>query len=805
MTRFRHQFQCIFHGTVAWVTNARTDTGIALFALATTLPLVLFAAQAANAQVCKVNSDNQCSNRGAVCSPVTLGTGPGHCTTGEPKSGRFDCQCVGTVSSGPTFDAGAGCSDRTAQGIIVCTITEPNVMQRETAYTNVQFVPGDFVVVQANGCVQSGGSGSQTWRRYVNPDFDIDPNRTTFHGLIRVPGTKEASDLVQIRTVINRFLQVAGGLPLSDYYLHLGYDDTNYPDNGYYNHDDGQNDQCKEGSILKNNGGPAFVTVTIYRNHPLDFVGSFFDFDVLPNSTPTDPGLDPNGLLYNPYWAWQLRHGKQGIPDTSICHNFSKNGGPDLALGTAGLYFYPAFLPGAIPLQAPDLGDCTDQADASTVDLPNYPNRILCEAWEIGNGLKSFSGHVNWFPVTLEGHAAWGSHDAFSDDDYTFSFTNDNPGSPLSVNFDPPHPAVLHVELDSDETIDHFKSAEWTDLRQTVDNGSGFCPPGSHCGGLGPIQQDFDGHTIVTGMFGLDGEHTLKAELHPLFAMATLRDGFENFQGRETWLMFVRNQGDEGYCSNSIWDAGFEDYTFRLPWRTGMIGFEIGQEHTQFSGSDGTQPPTVTYVRPPFPDAGVYVTFHLGPPVHGSYVFDPGASVPFIDGSLELVWKAGGVIMPPIVGVSPASTGGKGSGVVGRPPISGVPTSSSTAALNKIENEEDDVESLIRSAISKLTPAQRQQVAQARNVAPTHPMAVHRLGAIRPAQELKKAPTQQTIVVARHALYGGPAIRKAKRDAAQMHALCVATDNKPEGLPPSICNHTVPEQAQPAKEPPKQQ
>ena len=65
-------------------------------------------------------------------------------------------------------------------------------------------------------------------------------------------------------------------------------------------------------------------------------------------------------------------------------------------------------------------------------------------------------------------------------------------------------------------------------------------------------------------MFGLDGEHDLKAEFIGC-AMATLRDSFENDPSDEVWLMFARNQGDEGYCSSQIWGAGFEDYTVRLP------------------------------------------------------------------------------------------------------------------------------------------------------------------------------------------------------------------------------------------------
>src|SRR5436309_3125107 len=77
--------------------------------------------------------------------------------------------------------------------------------------------------------------------------------------------------------------------------------------------------------------------------------------------------------------------------------------------------------------------------------------------------------HVNWFPVTVTGHVSGRpDHNKFGDDDYTFTFFSDEPGSPLSVN--PPRDS-LHVEFDSDETIDHFKSTEWLALNEAVDRG----------------------------------------------------------------------------------------------------------------------------------------------------------------------------------------------------------------------------------------------------------------------------------------------------------------------------------------------
>lgn len=443
------------------------------------LVAALILCRTAEAQGCKGTVQSGCSHPGLACSPAAPGTtGAGHCTTGGlGGTGKFSCQCLGKpVSSSPIFDA--GCSSHSAQGKFTCTIVEPNVTEHETGYPNVVFTPGDYVNIQADGCVQAGGGGP-TWRRYVNPDFDIDPHRALFHGLVRIPETKETSSLVEIRTVTNRYLHVVedGVTPLADVYLRLGYEDTDYSDNGYYSHDDGPNGQCAANPATY--GGPAFAVITIYRGVAPEQLTSLYDFDVVANcefgqvhSGPvppcTDDAVDSNGLLRNPVWSWQLNH-PGAIPDTSSCHNFSTQGGPDFALGLSSWIPGPfvtalsgigyegiagnqvdaggallSLVPGLVPLKAPGFGDCTDQADASTVDLPTDLDRLVCETGEIIGGLQSFTGHVDWFPVTVEGSIGFGDHNADGDYDLGFNAVANNP---LSVN----NRRGLHVEFNSDE------------------------------------------------------------------------------------------------------------------------------------------------------------------------------------------------------------------------------------------------------------------------------------------------------------------------------------------------------------------
>ena len=133
------------------------------------------------------------------------------------------------------------------------------VTRRETSYNagdrSIRYVWGDIITVQAGGCVQTGGSGD-TWKRYVDPSGSNSDR--LYHGLIPIPGVTPG--LVRIAGWLNRPLVVPPGCTWGRY-LHLGYEDDDYSDNGYDSHDDGTENQCK-------NVGAAFVTLTIAHNAP---------------------------------------------------------------------------------------------------------------------------------------------------------------------------------------------------------------------------------------------------------------------------------------------------------------------------------------------------------------------------------------------------------------------------------------------------------------------------------------------------------------------------------------------------------
>jgi hypothetical protein len=143
-----------------------------------------------------------------------------------------------------TFSETASCVGRTYP--IECQVSEPNVVQPWTNYGNqIQFYPGDHITVTAGGCVQTGGHGD-TWKRYVDPAAD----NGLYHGTIYIDGTTETVE-GQIWRYINRSYTIASRAG-----LYLGYQDDGYSDNGYWGHDNGTGNQCK-------NVGNAWVHITI--------------------------------------------------------------------------------------------------------------------------------------------------------------------------------------------------------------------------------------------------------------------------------------------------------------------------------------------------------------------------------------------------------------------------------------------------------------------------------------------------------------------------------------------------------------
>ena len=682
-----------------------------------------------------------------------------------------------------------------------------------TYQSQVQFAPGDVVSVQADGCVQTGGHGN-TWKRYVNPSGD--ETDTKYHGLMQIPTAFPAgSGLIRISNFIGKLQLVRGdpNVPASQLFLTLGYEDSDYGDNGYDNHDDGTDDQCK--TSISNNGEAAYVSITIFRKVTPVAPASRYDFDVVPTLvTGADPkntdldhiGMDHNGLLLNPEWSWQQNQRTLNpknpptdpMPSTSQCHELSAR---------------PSVVDIPEPYLVPYVTNCTDQMDVYNTDsdMEGAYQWGLCSIRKGGPFAGgSWAGHFNWFPVTLEGRSNWGDHADWTqlgDDDYTFNFHSPSE-DPLSVN----GRHGLHVEFDSDETIDNFHIKEWQDLRGAVDAASSAkgqlanCDLRHNCtadqiaqinAAIKAPAKFFDGDTaVLTGMYGLDGEHDLKAELHPLFAFASQLNSHSDPLD-EVWLMFARNRGDEGFCSSRLWDSGLEDYIVHLRWRAGATGVQVNQNKTHFEGPEGTSGPDFMIVPPGSPDEpGVYAIFHLG----------PAESKPVMDGTVHLIWTGASSILGQ--GNVVATTSGQIEITPAKPgparPTTPTKSKTASSASSKLPTEaktapvkpstppstgtaevEDsgDVEVQLGSTASQLTDAQLKAIAAAHPPAAKLTMHELPLGKVQTVSAIPPSVRSASIKT----YNAGPATEKVARDKANVKALCSATNNAPPGLSADVC------------------
>ena len=486
---------------------------------------------------------------------------------------------------------------------ITCTIHQPVVDQRAQngyRYSNVVFQPGDLVTITAGGCVQTGGH-FKTWKRYVNPSGTNSDH--LYFGTIGIPGVTPPGFPVRIGRV--QQYHISAGVASPNNVLVLGYKDDGYGDNGYYSHDDGDNDQCKEGAGL--DGGPAWVIVLIQHSigkqvptvagPPFDLIGNTFD---------------ANGLRQNPEWQYEKDH-PGNHPDASVlCAGFP--------------YVGPNYLVGyGIP-------PCTPQG--VTVDGPSGSNDVICSHAADSGKLH---GHVNWWPATVTGTLIWAGHDSpfsptksynptndFGDDDYNFWLYPSNI-SLLTVDSQPgqsDHDSYIETEFDSDETIDHFNSQWWNGFHQAVDSGGSASSDNSapNAPASQIVNKKF---AIVTGLVGLDSEHGAYTELHPVYAMAihmTTDPNNKPDPSNDQWAFFARNWGDEGFCSQDqhYWDIS--PLSIFIPEPVPSSDYSFVAQDLDVSQSLAVQSSKV--------EGGLLLTFALGTPENRT----------FADGSVTIKW-----------------------------------------------------------------------------------------------------------------------------------------------------------------------
>ena len=375
------------------------------------------------------------------------------------------------------------------------------------------------------------------------------------------------SDLVHIAGVVNRTVDIPATVNPQNAVLRLGYEDDDYSDNGYWGHDDGTEDQCR-------GVGNAFVVLTVVHGPIQPPPPTHAAFDLVPMAT------DANAFPLNPKWGWQVDH-PGSFPDADK-QCFS--------------------LPGVF-----SNSNCTTQSPS--IDDPSGWNA----AWCAEGAQHSIHGHVNWMPATWQGPVYWDGHSApGTDDDYNINVVPPA-GEGLTVSSE----GHIHAEFDSDETIDHFRTPWWNSFHAAVDRDDASA------------RAIIDGKfAIVVGLTGLDCEHGCATELHPVYALAIhVNDNPLD----DTWTIFVRNWGNEGYCSQDQHPLDTNRIAFFIP-RAAATAVQVNTASTFLTNSTEAAGPFVALVS----GQGATVEFRLPDPekqaringeLHLQWTTAPGAVV----------------------------------------------------------------------------------------------------------------------------------------------------------------------------------
>jgi hypothetical protein len=333
------------------------------------------------------------------------------------------------------------------------------------------------------------------------------------------------------------------------------------------------------------------------------------------------PPTDVNGFLLNPQWGWQVNCPVQSEP---TLENFPDSIDPRMC-------------------KKYDFSDCTGSNKQTSFDPVGF-----CPMCNLGRRRENRElGHVNWFPVTYTGDICF-HNTSYPDMDYTFSLrpkmraglTRWNHPSKPDRNGKPQNPAVLpqaiHVEFDSRETVIFFRSKLWSQFRDHA-SPCRWWDFRNSCNKAEAMKMISVKRAVVFGLMGLDSEHDIYSELHPVYAIAIEinPDHRDN-----TWILFARNIGNEGNCSSldhpltrSPQDNTLlESIKLLIPPPPGSKVNDVSAGETQFFSNNGTCPELGYYKDENYSEdnEGVLVTFDLqacGDECH-----------PIVEGEIHLNW-----------------------------------------------------------------------------------------------------------------------------------------------------------------------
>lgn len=279
-------------------------------------------------------------------------------------------------------------------------------------------------------------------------------------------------------------------------------------------------------------------------------------------------GYDANGYPLNPIWFAQMGDPANGAESPSFAADCSGTTGS----GTLISEFCSSQNP-LLDLYTGSLGSfgVCHQND-TVIDghlsfyIATYTGNLYFDDWSDGSCSTSnidACGADHDYNLALVRKDYSGMTSARADDDSPY-------GVPASA------PGRLHVEFNSDETIDSwFVSPWWQKVRQSVEEPRG-----------GFLSSDFfGGNAVVTGVVSIDGVHKGGyTELHPAFSMAVedpptkLAKGSDLYVTQQ-WHFFIRNHGTQGTCSHMVYGwptvsgsnspqpaPNLQDYYIQLPW-----------------------------------------------------------------------------------------------------------------------------------------------------------------------------------------------------------------------------------------------
>lgn len=438
--------------------------------------------------------------------------------------------------------------------------------------------------------------------------------------------------------------------------------------------------------------------------------------------------VDPTGIPLNPMWAAQIT--TPGIIPDADAACFDRVYGDLLAR----------------------FDRCTSQKTYR--DTVNGPHAVSCTP----GGTTPVHGHVNWWVSTVTGKLTWKSHE-WPDDDYNFLITT--PQNALvtagnarleenkPVNFD--NPLQLKAEFDEEETVEHFHTPWWSQFKAAVDESDQAAAA------------TLNGKdAIAIGLVGLDCVHECGSELHPLFAIAI---NVSSDEKEDVWAMFVRNWGNEGWCSEFRHLFQKQDFIFRLPWKPGAVGLTVLNQSGDgrfLTNNNQVTGPSVTWAA----TQGVDVAFRLPPPTAGAR----------LNGELHLHWIMRGEVNPGRLGTSTRMIRS----------TSKTQARKVTTMARRAGGDEP-----LHALIEGMSPQQQQVFKQARLARPgfdafaatIHVGNVQRLSA--PA-----GPQVAAITVVRD-------LEKAARDEKRTQIVCAAYASKPPGMESLCQSPTTMQQARP--------